>query len=609
MIDWQSFHFLRPEWFLALAPLTALFFGLRFLRKQQSGWQSVLAGHLYQHIVASAMKQQTQHSLFLVGLAWLISLIALAGPTWERLPQPVYQLNTGKVVLMDMSLSMRSTDVSPDRLSRAKFKAIDLVKAIGEGDTGLVAYAGDAFVISPLSSDVQNLTTLIPSLSPEIMPVPGSDPYSGLFTAKTLLENAGFNKGEIFWITDGIDDSQIAEIRELISQMPFRVSVLAVGTADGAPIKMLDGELLKDRTGAIVIPQLNASPLENLAKTSEGRFAPLQPDDSDVNYLTSQSLVDRSAEEDEDNDNNVGDDWKETGPYLVLLLLPIAAYGFRRGLLPVALITLLPLGYPYPAQADWWSDLWRTRDQQGMQAYDTGDFDGAAKTFNDPMWRGTAQYKAGDYEGALESFSKVDTTEAVYNRGNALANLGDITAAIDAYDEVLRRDPEHEDAKANKDLLEKQQQQQQEQQEQQDKDQQQNDEQQGSEQQQQQGSNQDPQQDEQSSSQQSSEDSQPQDSDPQQQQQSSDPQTQQEQSRQSESESQQQGEEQTSQEQQAQLQNADELSDEEKEKMQRMQNLLRKVPDDPSYLLKRKMQLEYQQRRQQRLPGKRQEIW
>lgn len=609
MIDFSLFHFLRPDWLLALIPLAVLLISVTYLHKQQSGWQSVLAQHLYQHLMTNKGNRKSRPPLSLLGLGWLIAVLALAGPTWEQLPQPVYQLNTGKVVVLDMSMSMRATDIKPDRLTRAKYKAIDLINEISEGETGLVAYAGDAFTISPLSSDGQNLTTLIPSLVPEIMPISGSEPYLGLASAIDLLKNAGFQQGEIFLITDGIEQSQMNEISELVNSSPYRLSVLGVGTEDGAPIQQANGELMKDSRGAIVVPKMEDSILKSLAGAGGGRFAPMQADDSDIDYLVNQALVDRDTEEQEESDNPSGDKWKEAGPYLLLLLLPLAAYGFRRGLITVFLIGVLLPGVAPEAQANWWDDLWQTRDQQGMQSFSQEDYAEAAQRFSDPLWQGSAAYKSGDFESALSAFEQVDTVDGYYNKGNTLAQMRRLDEAIAAYNEVLRRDPEHEDAKANKALLE-QQKQQQEQQQNQDQ-QQQKDQENQQDQDQQQQQDQEGQQD--SQDQQSAEDQQSQQD---QEQQDADANKESEQDQQSEEEKEQQEQQQKDAEksdqqapQEAKEAEDQELSDEEKEQMQRLQNLLRKVPDDPAYLLKRKMMLEHQQRKRERSPLQRQRNW
>jgi Ca-activated chloride channel family protein len=620
----NEFHFIRPHWLWVIIPLLIIVALIRYVHKQQSGWQSVLASHLYQHLITTAGIKKVRPPLFLLGFCWVLAAVALAGPTWERLPQPVYQLNTGKVVLIDMSLSMRATDVKPDRLTRAKYKAIDLVNAITEGETGLVAYAGDAFTISPLSSDAQNLTALIPSLTPEIMPIAGSDPALGLQAAIELLTNAGYQQGEIFWITDGVANQQMKEISEIFNDSMFRLSVLGVGTEEGAPIQLVNGELLKDSRGAIVVPKLTVNNLKSLSRSSGGRYAPMQSDDSDINYLIEQSLIETEpTKDDEAKQEKFGDKWQEMGPYLLLLILPFAAYSFRRGIVTVVLIGVLMPAYSPQARADWWQNMWKTPDQQAMQAYKKNQYEQAANTFNDNLWQGTAHYKNADYQAALESFSYVEPTDknyadATYNTGNALAQLGEIDQAIAAYDKVLEQQPQHEEALANKTLLEKlkeQQEQQQDQSGEQSEDQ---------EDSQQDGEKQDEQQDGQKSDQEQKGEQGEQSQDPQQgdnseqsesESQKSEQQSQAEQEKQ-EAEQQQadqaEAEKQKSeQEQQAQAmqQGEEELTDEQREQMQRMQNLLNRVPDDPAFLLKRKMQIESQQRKRERLPTNIQGNW
>jgi Ca-activated chloride channel family protein len=626
MIEYLSalneFHFIRPHWLWAIIPLLIIVALIRYVHKQQSGWQSVLATHLYQHLITTAGIKKVRPPLFLLGFCWIVAAIALAGPTWERLPQPVYQLNTGKVVLIDMSLSMRATDVKPNRLTRAKYKAIDLVNAITEGETGLVAYAGDAFTISPLSSDAQNLTTLIPSLTPEIMPIAGSDPALGLQAAIELLSNAGYQQGEVFWITDGITNQQMKEVSEIFNDSLFRLSVLGVGTEEGAPIQLTNGELLKDSRGAIVVPKLTVNNLKSLSRSSGGRYAPMQADDSDITYLVEQTLIEQDPDKNEEAEpESFGDKWQEMGPYLLLLILPFAAYSFRRGIVTVVFIGVLLPAYSPQARADWWQDMWKTPDQQAMQAYNKNEYEQAANTFDNPLWQGTAHYKNENYQAALESFSQVEPsdenyTDAMYNTGNALAQLGEADQAIAAYDKVLEQQPEHEDALANKALLERLKNQQEQQQQGQDGEQSED---------QQDGQEDGEQQDEQQEGQQSDQDQEGEQSqDPQQgdnseqgesESQDSEQQNQAEQDKQ-EAEQQQadqaEAEKQESeQEQQAKAlqKGEEELTDEQREQMQRMQNLLKRVPDDPAFLLKRKMQIEAQRRKRERLPTNIQGNW
>ncbi len=654
----NQFHFLRPEWFAALIPLLLLVILIRKATAKQSGWQSVIPSHLYQYMVIGKTEVGAKPPIKLLAIAWFVSVIALAGPTWERLPQPVYQLKMGHVIVIDMSLSMRATDMTPDRLTRAKYKAIDLVNAIGEGEMGLVAYAGDAFVISPLTEDAANITTLIPSLSPEIMPVPGSDPLLGIESAAALLTNAGYNSGMIYWITDGIELAQQNELQEYVASIPFTLNALTVGTAEGAPIRQQSGELLKDHTGSIVIPKLNDDAVKGVVKTSGGRFESFTSNDTDIEALAAISLLDKgNSEEDEEDSNIQGDQWKEVGPYLVVLLLPLAAFAFKRGLVFLLLVGLLspPVmqkahalqgsdvaserqsgieNSAQPKSLSWWQKPFMNDNQEALNSYQRGKYKDAVSQFDDKLWKASSLYKSGEYERALAAFENIPGPESLYNQGNALAKLGKLEKAIEKYERALQEAPDFEDAKTNKKIIEdllEQQAQQEKQNQQQGSDQNQNQDNQqnnGEDDQQQSGepNNQDGEQNDNSDQQsgqnqqqnsteqngeqqnsdnaERSEDSEP--SEPEQQ----EPSSQQDNADQGENAQQNSAQaldekESSAQEAEAMQSQAGELSDAEKEELQRMESLMRRVPDDPAFLLKRKMQLEAQKRQRQRMPSNR----
>jgi len=607
VVNMADFHFIRPLWLLAILVLFWALYLLKKHRISQSGWHQLIPQHLAKVLVDGSASSKP-FSLFLPFLIGLLTIIALAGPTWKKLPQPVYQLARGSVIIMDMSYSMYATDLSPNRLTRSRYKAIDLLDNINEGEIGLIAYAGDAFTISPLTEDINNIKLLLPSLSPDLMPELGSNPLPALLLANDMLKNAGHIEGDIYWFTDGIDNEDIQDITDWSRKHSYRLNIMGIGTKSGAPIKLTNGELMKDNSGAIIIPKLTERSLKGVASRGNGYYARLSNEPDDIEYLISQPLVKDDDKKSESSQS--GDQWQEFGPYLLLAVLPLILGYFRRGSLLAIFPLMLLLTPAKPVYADFWTDLWKTKDQQGQQHFNNQQFEQAAEQFDNPLWQGSAHYQAGNYEDALKAFQKGDDAESLYNQGNALAKLQQLEQAIAAYQKALDKNPDHQDAKTNKELLEKmkQQQDQQQQDQQQQSDQEQQDQEDSEQQDQQQQSDQEQQQ--QNDQQESEQDSEQQQSD--QEQQESDAEQEQQQSEQEKQQAEQDKKEQEEQEQQqAEESESEEGSKEqqqaqalqaqqEKETEQKHKQLLNKVTDDPYLLLRNKMQLEYQKRRQNR---------
>ena len=640
-----EFHLLRPWWLLALVPALLLFWYGRHKHKTQTGWHHVLPDHLAHLLIDSQPSRQSTRLWHGLLLAWLLAILALSGPTWQKLPQPLFEVNSGKVVVLDMSLSMYATDMAPNRLTRARFKTVDLLRQLPEGETGLVAFAGDGFIISPLTTDINNLLNLLPALSPEIMPAYGSEAQYGIEKAIELLEKAGYQQGDIFLITDGVNAKQQMEIQDLLGNRDYRLSVLAVGSDKPAPIKLPNGQLLKDNNGNIVLPKVDRQVLSQLADQHGGIYRDLSADDSDIRALSNQVPLDRQGQQSTDQ---YGDAWHEAGPWLLLLMLPFASLAFRRGLLAVTAALLISTGIPQPAMAaeqapptgteatpDWredlrqgWNSLWRTGDQRGAEHFANQDFEQAAGTFKDSQWQGAAHYRNGDYQKALEAYQQQDDARGLYNQGNALAQLGRYDDAIEQYREALTQQPGLEDAQKNIELLEKlkQQPEQQQSQDGQQGDQSQQDQQQQSGEDQQSGeqSDQQQQQDQSQQSQDSeqSDESEQQSGSDQQSPSSQDEQQQQEQQQQQSADGEQnEQEQQPEQQQQAPEQQGEqtpqgqqsqghfEQQDLSPEERQRLNQLMKKIPDDPSLLLRNKMLLEAQKRRRQGVITKEKQNW
>ena len=451
----DNFHFLRPIWLLALIPVLLFFVAMWRVNSVVTAWDKAIDKNLLPYLLDRSKNASQRTPLILLFAAWALSILALAGPVWEQLPQPVQKKEDALVIVFDLSLSMFAPDHAPNRLDLAKRKMRDILALREEGQTALVVYAGDAHTVTPLTDDVVTIEALVPSLSPNIMPLFGSKPVEAIELAIGLLDGTDANRGKVLLMTDGISgfDEELL-ITELFAENDYELLIMGIGTEEGAPIRTNDGNFLTDEAGALIIPTLNKNVLQSLANRVSGRYHDIQLADSDLAFLLSDfELLDEDQMSDVEEEFDV---WYEFGPWLLLLVLPIAAMSFRRGWL-FSLVLITGSGMMLPsqqAQALEWKDLWMTKDQQAAEAFASEEHSTAALLFEATDWAGAANYKAANYEAAVASFSAIDTVDGHYNRGNALALSGNYAESIAAYDMALSLELGHADSPQNKAIVE-----------------------------------------------------------------------------------------------------------------------------------------------------------
>ena len=604
----DTFHFLRPWWFLGLLPVVAVI-GFYTWRKRNAGnWETIINPELLPFLLQGSGGKHALSGPWLVAFmisAWIFCCLGLAGPAWQQLPQPVHKQDSALVVVLDLSPSMLAEDISPNRLVRARYKLIDILTRRTEGVVGLIVYGGDSHTVSPLTEDSNTIVSMVPVLEPNLLPETGSNVEEGLASAIDLAMNGGYQQADILLVTDGIDKSALSNIAPIISgEGNYRLSILGVGTTDGAPIPSFAGGFIK-KAGNVIVAKLNVGTLRKIAANNGGSYQTLSADDRDIDNLLAgmDSLLTNSTRE---TDRSF-DLWDDQGYWLVLLLLPVLLLSFRKGSVVVILIAPL-LFTAQPVEALEWQDLWQTPDQQASEAMKAENYEAAKDLFEDSRWRGSAAFKAGDFDQAIADFSQDDSAMGDYNHGNALAKAGDLEGAIEAYNNALSKEPKMEDARFNLDLVEQlkdQQDQDQQNQEQQDQDQQSQEQQeqdQQSQEQQDQDQQSQEQQDQDQQSQEQKDQGQEQQNQDQQNESNEDP-------AQTEQDKPEDKNEAATEEEQKEEVSVEELSDEEKQEQEAIERILRRIPDDPGGLLRAKFRHQARQRSQNRRPPTNEERW
>ena len=447
----SQLHFIRPLVLWSLPVVALILWYMQQKNSKEDGWSKICDPHLLDAIKVRSAGQGSR----LTWLLWPISLIAilaLAGPAFQKLPTPVIKNQSALVIVLDVSKSMLSDDIKPNRLERAKYKINDILEQRKDGQTALLVYSGDAFVVTPLTDDTQTIALMLKAISPEIMPVQGSRADIALGKAKDLLKQAGYPSGDVLLITDGVKASKAIKMAKNLSKDRIKISVLGVGTKQGAPIPLQTG-FVKDRQGNIVIPKLQISALKDLAANGKGRFAQITGDSSDIDYLV-PSVVDDKKEPQSFDEEDTFDSQKyiDEGPWLVLLLIPLVALLFRKGLL-LGLFLVVGLQSPQSSYAFSFEDLWLNADQQAAKQLQQGDAKKALELAQSNQWKATAAFKNKDYKQAQELFND-GTADGLYNQGNALAASGKLEQALKSYEEALKIRPNDEDTLFNKKQVE-----------------------------------------------------------------------------------------------------------------------------------------------------------
>lgn len=447
--DQWMITFARPAWLAALLPALALGWLLYQRSQKHSGWESLLPVAMQRELLQRDLADRPRARFWLLAAGWLLAVLALAGPSWS-VPAPAVSPNqAGVVVVLDVTPGMLADDVAPNRLQRAKHKIRDLLRLANDYQVALIAYAGSAHVVVPLTHDQNTLTNLLDALDPAIMPASGHNVGAALQLANEMIAERPASLSRVLLITSASEPEQLQALQQFAAELGPQLAILGIGTQAGAPLPLPGGGFMRDEQGRILVPRLDAQGLAAIARQHGAAYHSVTTDDADL-----KRLVPRFHETAFSVD---GDQLRlsDQGHWLVLLLLPLAALAGRRGWLGLLLVAgLMP-----PLAEAGWLDLWQRPDQQGAQLLDQQRPLDAADRFQDPRWKAWALYQGEQYEAAADAYAEVinlepDNAAHHFNYGTALAMSGSLELALEAFEQALTRDPDHQGARHNRSRVE-----------------------------------------------------------------------------------------------------------------------------------------------------------
>lgn len=436
-IDWELFHFLRPEWLWAFIPLVIILFFVIISNKENSAWKMLVAPHLRPYVFTKSNRSAIVYPVMMMLLVATIMILSAAGPTWERTEVPGAKSEAVLFIALDISRSMMAEDVQPNRLERAKFKINDLLEANPRSRAGLMVFAGTAHPVISICEDYNLIQHQIESLTPGIMPRAGSNFQNAFDLIDTVMRRIEAPSTLLF-ITDELDDEKAQFFTQFVEQGVHRVELMSVATPQGAQVPGWQrGIFFKNQQGEFHISARNDQVLNRLAQHAKISVTPLTLDKSDVEGIAeriSENLIFKKADVESE------EEWQDMGYYLVVIVLFFMALWFRKGYMIQLSLLFILFGC---SQVNSWEDLWYTRDYQGQILYNDRLYTQSADQFDDYFRKGVALYKSGDIESAIYFFQQDSTNaQSAYNLGLSYAELGYYDQALESFKQAADLDPE-----------------------------------------------------------------------------------------------------------------------------------------------------------------------
>ena len=312
----QHFHFLRPYWLLLFVAIFYIIRAFSLRDDSLAQWRSLMSPQVLSNLTVSG---NNDHWLSPQKMTLIIALplcIVLMGPTWQQQPSPFSENNAPLIIALDVSTTMEQNDVQPSRLLRAKQKILELLELRGDSKTALLAFAGSAHVVMPMTNDREMIRHFLDPLNEQIMPVSGKLPETIIPIVENMLARDSV-PGTVLLIGDGATSNTVNQFKDFFNKKSSQLLVWAIGSS-------ADKQQDRDDQNNENIP-MQLEQLKSLSSESNGRLVLMSNDNSDVarinNFIKyNLVIVDDNARP-----------WHDSGYPLTFLVAIIFLFWFRKG--------------------------------------------------------------------------------------------------------------------------------------------------------------------------------------------------------------------------------------------------------------------------------------
>lgn len=266
-------QFAQPQWLLLLliVPLLFIFYGI-YLRRRRKRIARFGDEKLVKQLMPTASTAKGWLKTSLLAAAWLFFAIGMARPQTGARVKEHETRGIEVMIALDVSNSMLAEDYSPNRLERSKLAIHRLVDKMQGDRIGLIVFAGESFVQLPITADYVSAKIFLNSISTESVPIQGTALADAIVSAARSFSTQSERARAIILITDGEDhEGDVLEAARTVAEQGIKIYCIGVGSPQGKPIP-IDGSLMKDADGEIVVTRLDEETLLQIAEAGGGKY-------------------------------------------------------------------------------------------------------------------------------------------------------------------------------------------------------------------------------------------------------------------------------------------------------------------------------------------------